>query len=44
MAIFKRGKTWWTDFSVNGHFEKQELIDYLESIGLDFGPDDPRLN
>jgi len=25
MAIFKRSKTWWTDFSVNGHRYRQSL-------------------
>src|SRR4051812_46741977 len=25
MALFKRGKTWWTDFSVNGQRHRQSL-------------------
>lgn len=25
MAIYKRGKTWWTDFSVNGQRYRQSL-------------------
>ena len=34
MALFRRNKTWWTDFSVNGQRFRQSLdtIDWREAL------------